>query len=102
MSGNMPIQKGFDPAKVKVGDVVIRALAGVLVVECEVTALDDTLIHCSKTRKPGQPWADISPDEWTFSRQTGCEVDVELGWGQQPDGQWITGSYLIGVLRDVP
>lgn len=59
---------------IKPGDVVTRLIGGVMPMELTVTAVDERLIHCGP---------------WTFDRETGAEVDEELGWG--PEG---TGSYL--------
>ena len=61
-------------AALKVGDIVNRMLAGVVSSRIKVTAVDD-LIHCGP---------------WTFHKETGCEVDLELGW----DGVTQTGSFL--------
>lgn len=58
----------------QVGDVVTRWLAGAVPQELKVTAID-SLIHCGP---------------WTFHRDTGAEVDAELGW----DGVTVTGSFL--------
>ena len=58
----------------EVGQVVTRLLAGSVPMRCKITAID-TLIHCGP---------------WTFHRDTGCEVDPELGW----DGITSTGSFL--------
>lgn len=57
----------------KVGDIVTRVMAGIPI-GIKVSAIDD-LIHCGA---------------WTFHKQTGCEVDLELGW----DGVKVTGSFL--------
>lgn len=63
---------------VKVGDVVVRNLAGVIM-KLLVTAVDDDRIWCR---------------DWSFDRVTGIEIDDDLHWGPS----WgITGSYLIGV-----
>lgn len=60
---------------IKVGDVVTRLLGGIVSVDLKVSAIDD-LIHCGP---------------WTFHKQTGAEVDLELGW----DGVTKTGSVLV-------
>lgn len=68
---------------VRVGDVVTRDLGGGRHLtggvrqHLRVTAVDDELIHCGS---------------WTFRRDTGGEVDADLGW----DGREIAGSWLIG------
>lgn len=61
---------------VKVGDRVVRMLAGSIPMELRVTDVTDKLILCG---------------EWTFDRQTGAEVDEYLGWGPPPA---YTGSYI--------
>ena len=66
---------------VAVGDVVCRMLAGRIPMLLTVTSVDGELIHA------GAPGAG-----WTFDRETGVEVDDELGWG--PD-YGISGSYLV-------
>lgn len=70
---------GRDFRHVKVGDTVRRMLAGVVPMDLVVSEIDDQLIHCG---------------DWTFDRDTGAEVDLELGW----DGKTKTGSYLTGVI----
>jgi hypothetical protein len=58
----------------QVGDKVTRMLAGTIPMQLKITQIDD-LIHCGP---------------WTFHRDTGCEVDLELGW----DGITTTGSFI--------
>lgn len=65
---------------VKVGDLVVRLLAGELPMELVVTDVSDEVIVCG------------GPAGWRFDRATGIEVDEELGWGPQFG---ISGSYLI-------
>jgi hypothetical protein len=62
---------------IKPGDTVVRILGGVLPMPLQVTAIDDTLIHCGP---------------WTFDRKTGAEVDHGLGWGPM---YGVTGIYLV-------
>jgi hypothetical protein len=64
---------------IKVGDVVIRMLAGVIPMKLTVTHLDHTFIYCG---------------DWKFRRRNGAEVDEELGWDTHG-----TGSYLIPTER---
>lgn len=56
-------------------------LAGVLPAELLVTAVDERLIWCGPVGSG-----------WSFDRDTGFEVDEELGWGP---ALGITGSYLV-------
>lgn len=67
---------GKKALSLKPGDRVTRLLAGEIPMKMTVTAVDDRLIHCR---------------DWTFLRETGCEVDEELGW----DGKTVTGSFLV-------
>lgn len=73
-----------DFSDVKVGDTVIRMLAGLMEMEMLVTEVDDRLIHCSKDGVNG----------WTFDRKTGVEEDELLGWGV---ASMLTGSFLTAI-----
>ena len=66
--------------EIAAGDTVIRMLAGTIPVTMKVHSVDDYFIYL------GPP-----PHGWKFRRDTGAEVDEELGW----DGLTITGSYLV-------
>lgn len=72
--GAAPIPDSF--RYVQVGDVVTRLLGGSIPMRLQVTDLDDELIHCGG---------------WTFDRDSGFEVDEDLGWGLR---YGITGSFL--------
>jgi hypothetical protein len=61
----------------KVGDTVTRMLAGVVEMKLLVTDVTDTIIICGA---------------WTFDRETGAEIDHDLGWGAPP---MMTGSFLV-------
>lgn len=67
---------------IKRGDMVVRILGGVLPMPMQVTDVDDTLIHCGP---------------WTFDRETGAEVDHDLGWGPM---YGVTGTYLVHESTD--
>ena len=69
--------QGVDCRSVVVGDIVTRRLAGVVPMQLRVTSVDDTLLYCGP---------------WTFDRDTGAEVDEDLGWGPTPG----TGSMIVG------
>jgi len=69
---------------VKVGDTVVRMLAGVVRMELVVTNVEERLIHVGD--------AATGVGGWTFDRSTGIEVDEELGWGIDTG---VSGSYLI-------
>lgn len=63
--------------RVKVGDVVVRYLAGSIRRNLEVTDLTQEKIICG---------------DWEFDRKTGAEIDDVLGWGPPPKR---TGSYIV-------
>jgi hypothetical protein len=66
---------------ITIGDMVSRRIGGVVDMQMEVTMVDDKFIHCGP---------------WKFARDSGAEVDEELGWGQEDeDGSIVTGSYLV-------
>ena len=62
----------------KVGMRVRRLLGSVVEVDLTVTKIDDH-IHCGP---------------WKFHKETGYEVDEDLGW----DGVTHSGSRLIGII----
>jgi len=76
-SDAVPVTRSF--RHVRVGDRVLRLLAGLVPMPLRVTGLDDELIHCGP---------------WRFDRDCGAEVDGELGWGP---AHGITGSCLVAV-----
>ena len=53
----------YDYANLKVGDEVIRWLAGTVEMKLRVTALTDDIVTCG--------W-------WTFDRKTGVEIDDDI------------------------
>lgn len=70
---------------IKVGDRVRRLLAGTVRMELIVGEVTETTIKCMSA-----DGAINLENGWTFSRQTGAEIDEELGW----DGFTHTGSFL--------
>jgi len=56
---------------IRVGDVVVRMLAGEIPMELTVSAVRDDVFLCAV---PGLP----VDEGWTFDRTTGMEVDDEL------------------------
>jgi hypothetical protein len=60
----------------KVGDVVTRLLAGTIPQDLKVTEIADEKIVCGL---------------WEFCRNTGLEIDDDLGWGPK---YGTTGSYI--------
>ncbi len=64
-------------SEITVGDKVVRMLAGIVPDEVKVTEADERFIHCGP---------------WKFLRETGGEVDEDLGW----DGR-RTGSYIVAA-----
>lgn len=71
-------------AHLKVGDTVIRLLAGVVPMPITVFEITNGVVKC---RIP-----EIGDDYWQFDLQTGDEIDAELGWGPPP---LRTGSCLV-------
>ena len=65
-------------ANLKVGDTVTRMLGGSIPMELVISRIDD-VIECGP---------------WTFNKDTGLEIDEDLGW----DGVRITGSFLKSKL----
>ena len=65
---------GFE--NVKVGDTVVRMLAGTLPMKLRVSKVTAEVITCAA---------------WDFDRTTGAEIDDLLGWGPPP---LMTGSFL--------
>jgi hypothetical protein len=62
---------------IKVGDEVLRMLAGTILLKLKVTEVTDKLI--------------VTGSGWTFDPATGAEVDEYLNWGPPP---LMTGSFL--------
>lgn len=64
----------------KVGDTVTRLIAGSIPMKLVVTDVDERFVYCG------------GPGGWKFDRDSGHEVDEELGWGPQFG---VTGSFLV-------
>lgn len=62
------------------GDKVQRLLAGIVPMTLNVSHVDDKVITCGP---------------WTFDRDTGIEIDEDLGWGTA-----YSGSYLVPSTED--
>ena len=59
----------------KPGDLVERCMGNPTVSwTLKVTEVSPELVWCG---------------DWTFDRQTGAEIDEELGWGPAGTGSWI-------------
>ncbi len=58
----------------KVGDNITRMLAGEVPMDLKITEIDDKFIHCG--------W-------WKFDKNTGAEIDEEIGWDNQGTGSYI-------------
>ncbi len=67
--------KKQDFSQLKVGDPVIRMMAGTLPMDLKVSKVSDTIIYCGP---------------WEFDKTTGGEIDSYFGW----DGKTVTGSFL--------
>lgn len=61
---------------VKLGDTVVRMLAGAIPMKLVVSEVTEDIITCG---------------DYTFDRKTGAEIDDELGWGPK---YGYTGSYV--------
>ena len=70
----------------KVGDKVVRMLAGTLPMELVIIKVKGNLLYCDS-----EPSIITDGHYWTFDRESGAEVDDDLGWGPK---YGITGSYL--------
>lgn len=66
----------------KVGDTVIRTVAGTMEMPLKVTELTDDIIVCGS---------------WNFDRATGAEIDDDLNWGPPPKH---TGSFLKEIVEE--
>ena len=75
----------------KVGDFVERALGGTVLMKMKVVDITDRIV-CINIPKKGEP--DFGPADWEFHKETGAEIDEDLGW----DGVNITGSYLTKII----
>ncbi len=60
----------------KVGERVTRNMAGIIM-DLRVSEVTDDLIKCGP---------------WEFDRQTGAEIDEDLGWDNNRTGSFITVS----------
>jgi hypothetical protein len=63
-----------DLQSVKIGDKVIRMLAGTLPMELIVTDITKDKIRCG---------------DWEFSRRNGAELDADLGWEEKYSGSFL-------------
>jgi hypothetical protein len=60
-----------------VGETVKRLLSGLVEMDLKVTEVTEDRIHCG---------------DWEFDRETGAEIDEQLGWGPE-----YTGSYIVKI-----
>lgn len=80
-------------ATLKVGDFVERSLGGTVPMKMKVIGINERII-CVNILEEGD--IDFGPTDWEFHRETGAEIDEDLGW----DGITITGSYLTKIIID--
>ena len=73
---------------VKVGDEVLRMLAGTLPMKLKVTGVTADRIIIAVPGFESGPMA----DSWEFDRETGAEIDDRFDWGPPPK---MTGSYIV-------
>lgn len=66
---------------IKPGEEVVRMLGGMVKMTLLVDHVDDNFIYVG-----------FEKGGWKFCRDTGAEVDEELGWGPQFG---VTGSFLV-------
>ena len=75
--------------QIREGDLVTRLLGGTVPMRLRVAKVDDKLIYCGGTDESA----------WMFDRETGAEVDHDLGWGP---AYGRTGSFLVDETRETP
>jgi hypothetical protein len=68
------IQKGAW-TDAKPGDPVVRWLGGEIAMNLKITEVTDKRVVCGA---------------WEFDRETGAEIDDDLGWGTGMSGSYIT------------
>lgn len=72
---------------VKVGDKLVRMLAGTIPVDVVVTIVREDVIYCGSA---DGFVSGTEEDGWKFNRSNGAEIDEDLGW----DGITSTGSFI--------
>jgi hypothetical protein len=70
----------------KVGDTVLRSLAGIPM-KMVVSEIKEHTLVCQALQEDGS----VFKGDWEFDRETGAEEDHDLGWGVKFG---VTGSYL--------
>jgi hypothetical protein len=75
----------------KVGDKVIRWLAGEIRMPMIIVKVTEDLIECRVNLDGEDVIACEALGTWTFDRFTGAEVDDYLNWGPPP---LATGSFI--------
>ena len=79
---------------IQVGDTVTRLLSSAKIpMQLKVAAIDDKFIYCGSDPVEGADPADYPG--WKFDKTFGYEVDEDLGWGMQKNGEILTGSILV-------
>lgn len=82
----------------KVGDHVIRWLAGTVPMKLKVVAVYEDRFECGfhSLRDEDIEVTRETGGLWTFDLRTGAEIDKDLGWGppttEEPNK--VTGSYI--------
>lgn len=83
---------GFmDITQLKPGDFVTRLLANTIPVPMRVVRVDDIVVCCTQRDIPSEV-ALRRGLIWTFDKETGAEIDDDLGWGP---AHGVTGSQLL-------
>ena len=80
----MSQDKAVVTTELKVGDTVIRLLAGSVVMYVQITKITDDVIECG---------------DWVFCRKTGVEIDDYLNWGPQygKSGSFLAVEIGVGI-----
>jgi hypothetical protein len=81
----------IDLSHVTVGSRVRRLLAGTVPMDLWVIRSEPDRFHCAGILNEDAPEGTY----WTFDRDSGAEIDDELGWGPE---HGMTGSYISEVL----
>ena len=80
------MKRRTDFSDLKVGDHLKRSLGGMRPAWVIVGEITGTTFRVGSLDGI-IPWQ----EGWTFNKETGLEIDEELGW----DGKTITGSYIV-------
>lgn len=78
----------------KVGSQVTRVLAGSVRMPMVVRKIDDYFLYCDTIDERTGKYVLGTPsnidDYWKFDKETGAEVDLDLGWTPTRSGSHLT------------